>query len=94
MISDKIKELRNRSNMSQVKLSKALNVSRSTVNAWEMGISMPTIKYVIEMSKIFNTTADYILEINNENLLNLSDLSKKQIKAILDIIDCLKNKTE
>ncbi len=94
MISDKIKELRNRSNMSQVKLSKALNVSRSTVNAWEMGISMPTIKYVIEMSKIFNTTTDYILEINNENLLNLSDLSKKQIKAILDIIDCLKNKTE
>lgn len=94
MISDKIKELRNRSNMSQVKLSKALNVSRSTVNAWEMGISVPTIKYVIEMSKIFNTTTDYILEINNENLLNLSDLSKKQIKAILDIIDCLKNKTE
>lgn len=94
MISDKIKELRNRSNMSQVKLSKALNVSRPTVNAWEMGISMPTIKYVIEMSKIFNTTTDYILEINNENLLNLSDLSKKQIKAILDIIDCLKNKTE
>lgn len=53
MISDRIKELRARNNMSQVKLAKALNVSRSTVNAWEMDISMPTIKYIIEMSKIF-----------------------------------------
>lgn len=91
MISDKIKELRARNNMSQVKLAKALNVSRSTVNAWEMEISMPTIKYVIEMSKLFKVTSDYILELDNSNVINLSNLSKKQVQAIMGIVNCFKN---
>lgn len=90
MISDKIKELRARNNMSQVKLAKALNVSRSTVNAWEMEISMPTIKYVIEMSKLFKVTSDYILELDNSNVINLSNLSKKQVQVIMQVIDCFK----
>lgn len=91
MISDKIKELRARNNMSQVKLAKALNVSRSTVNAWEMEISMPTIKYVIEMSKLFKVTSDYILELDNSNVINLSNLNKKQVQAIMGIVNCFKN---
>lgn len=90
MISDRIKELRSINNMSQVKLARNLSVSRSTVNAWEMGISMPTIKYVIEMSSLFNVTSDYILEIDNSNLINLNGLNKKQIKIINDLISCLK----
>ena len=90
MISERIKELRARSNMSQVKLAKALNVSRSTVNAWEMDLSMPTIKYIIEMSKLFNVTSDYILELDNSNVISLSTLNEKQVKAIMNIIDCFK----
>lgn len=92
MISDRIKELRTRNNMSQVKLAKALNVSRSTVNAWEMDLSMPTIKYVIEMTKLFNVTSDYILELDNSNMINLNKLSKKQIQVIMQIIECFNNK--
>ncbi len=90
MISERIKELRARSNMSQVKLAKALNVSRSTVNAWEMDLSMPTIKYVIEIAKLFNVTSDYILELDNSNVISLSTLNEKQVKAIMNIIDCFK----
>ncbi len=90
MISDRIKELRSINNMSQVKLAKKLNVSRSTVNAWEMGISMPTIKYIIEMSSLFNVTSDYILEIDQSNSVSLNGLNKKQIKLINDLINCFK----
>lgn len=92
MISDRIKELRARNNMSQTKLAKALNVSRSTVNAWEMDLSMPTIKYVIEMTKIFKVTSDYILELDNSNMININNLSKKQVRVILQIIECFNNK--
>lgn len=92
MISDRIKELRARNNTSQTKLAKALNVSRSTVNAWEMDLSMPTIKYVIEMTKIFKVTSDYILELDNSNMININNLSKKQVRVILQIIECFNNK--
>lgn len=92
MISERIKELRARNNLSQVKLAKALNVSRSTVNAWEMGISMPTIKYVIEMSNLFKVTSDYILGINSAESISLSGLTKKQVQAIMQIIECFNTK--
>lgn len=90
MISDRIKELRARNNMSQVKLAKELNVSRSTVNAWEMDISMPTVKYIIEMSKLFNVTSDYILELDDSTSISLDKLNKKQIQVIMQLIDCFK----
>ncbi len=90
MISERIKELRTRNNLSQVKLAKVLNVSRSTVNAWEMGISMPTIKYVIEMSNLFKVTSDYILGIDNAESISLNGLNKKQVQSIIQIIDCFK----
>lgn len=92
MISERIKELRARNNLSQVKLAKALNVSRSTVNAWEMGISMPTIKYVIEMSNLFKVTSDYILGIDSTDSISLSGLTKKQVQAIMQIIECFNTK--
>lgn len=55
-----------------------------------MEISMPTIKYVVEMSKLFKVTSDYILELDNSNVINLSNLSKKQVQAIMQVIDCFK----
>ncbi|MDF2865889.1 MAG: putative transcriptional regulator [Clostridia bacterium] len=91
MIADKIKELRERVNLSQTALAKKLQVSRSTVNAWEMSISQPTIKYVIEMSNIFNVSTDNILEMDNSNNLSLKGLNDKQIEAIIKVVDCFKH---
>lgn len=53
MISDTIKTLRERANMSQAALAKKLDVTRSSVNAWEMGLSTPTTQYVVGIAKLF-----------------------------------------
>ena len=42
MICDRIKQLREQAGYSQAQLAKRLDVTRSSVNAWEMGLSMPT----------------------------------------------------
>ena len=91
MISDRIKELRGRDGISQASLAKKLKVSRSTVNAWEMGISMPTIKHVISMTEIFKVTSDYILELNNRHSINLYGLNQNQIRVVTDLVECFKN---
>ena len=39
MIAERIKTLRETNNLTQSALAKKLNVTRSSVNAWEMGIS-------------------------------------------------------
>lgn len=56
-----IKELRKENNMSQTDLAKLLFLSQDTISLWERDKSLPDVKSVIEMSKIFKVTTDYIL---------------------------------
>ena len=42
MVADRIKALREQKKMTQAELAKRLGITRSGVNAWEMGISVPS----------------------------------------------------
>ena len=61
MICDTIKALREKTGLSQSGLAKKLGVTRSAVNAWEMGLSVPTAQYLVELSRLFQVSADYLL---------------------------------
>ena len=62
MLSDSIREHRKRNNMSQDELAEKLGVSRQSVSLWENGQTQPTIDNIIALARIFNTTADELLE--------------------------------
>lgn len=47
MVCDTIKSLRETAGLSQSALAKRLGVTRSSVNAWEMGLSIPTAQYIV-----------------------------------------------
>ena len=66
MICDRIKQLREQAGYSQAQLAKRLDVTRSSVNAWEMGLSMPTTQYVVTLAKLFHVSADYLLGLTDE----------------------------
>ena len=42
MIGDRIKELREQYGMTQTALAKKLGLSRSAINAWELGLGGPS----------------------------------------------------
>ena len=50
MTAERIKILREQAGMSQEKLAKRLGITRSSVNAWEMGISTPSTQYIAELA--------------------------------------------
>lgn len=85
MISHRIKELRERNHLSQAEIAKILGITRSSVNAWELGISVPSTKYVIELAHLFATSSDYLLEIRHEAVLDLSGLDKDSIQILTDM---------
>ena len=60
MLSEMIKSLREDAGFSQSQLAKKLDVTRSSVNAWEMGLSTPTTHYIVELAKLFHVSTDYI----------------------------------
>lgn len=89
-LCERITELRNGIGITQAQLGKKLGVTRSAVNSWEMGLSVPQLKHVIEMAKIFNTTVDSLLSSSKQMVVNISALNPKEQQVILNMVACLK----
>lgn len=88
MIADKIRSLRQRNDWSQTALANKLGITRSSVNAWEMGISVPATSTVVELAGIFHVTTDYLLDVSNSpDVLNLEHLSSQEKALIYGLLD-------
>ena len=87
MIGDTIRALRERAGYSQSELARKLSVTRSSVNAWESGLSAPTAVYIIELSKLFHVTSDFILGLDDSKQINLSGLTEQEIRILYELLD-------
>ncbi|MBR6222743.1 MAG: helix-turn-helix transcriptional regulator [Lachnospiraceae bacterium] len=85
-ISERIKELRESKNLTQADLAKHIGVSRSSVNSWEMGLSLPTIDRLIDLAQLFHVSTDYLLGLKDENKLSIGSLDKEQVDVINRLI--------
>ena len=86
MISDKIRQLREQAGLSQSQLAKKLDVTRSSVNAWEMGLSAPTTQYIVALTKLFHVSADYILGTEAEMSISLRGYTEEEIALVLNLL--------
>ncbi|MDD6441141.1 MAG: helix-turn-helix transcriptional regulator [bacterium] len=86
MVADRIKELRLSNNMTQADVAKKLNITRSSVNAWEMGISIPSTAYIIELSQLFKVSTDYLLGLSTNITLDISSLSEREIQLVYRLV--------
>lgn len=78
-LSKKIYELRKAGNLSQEQLAEKVNVSRQSISKWESGETIPEIDRVIELSKIFNVSTDYLLLSSEvEKLTNRTEQVEKE----------------
>ncbi len=62
ILAEKIFALRRNAGYSQEELAEKLNVSRQSVSKWESASSIPDIGKIIELSKLFGVTTDYLLK--------------------------------
>lgn len=62
ILADKIVTLRKRAGWSQEELAAQLGVSRQSVSKWESAQSVPDMQKVVQMSRLFGVTTDYLLK--------------------------------
>ena len=86
MVADRIKQLRTSNNMTQADLAKKLNITRSSVNAWEMGISIPSTTYIVELSQLFKVSTDYLLGLSNNITLDVSMLNNREVQMLYELV--------
>ncbi len=60
-IGDKILSCRKKAGMSQETLAAQLHISRQAVSRWETGEATPDTEKVIQLSRIFQVSTDYLL---------------------------------
>ena len=92
MVADRIKALREQKGLTQTELSKRLGITRSGVNAWEMGISVPSTQYLVELAGIFHVSTDYLLGVDASSTVGVSGLSEDDIRVVCALIEHLKKK--
>ncbi len=90
MIADRIKNLREDCKLTQSELAKKLNITRSSVNAWEMGVSVPSTTYLIELAQLFHVSTDYLLGLPENNSIDISFLSEEEISILYNLIQYFK----
>lgn len=86
-VGEKISELRNKKDLTQQALARSLGVTRSSVNAWEMGISIPSIEKLIDLAEFFQVSVDYLLGMDNSLKVDISQLSETEKKYVYNLIN-------
>jgi len=93
-IGERIMILRERKGYTQKQLAQRLGISRNAVNLWEMSMSSPSMESLIELSKIFHVSTDYLLGLETEEKIDISDLTEEEKKIIFSLLTYFSNKNE
>ena len=91
MVADRIKHLREKKDMTQTALAKKLNVTRSSVNAWEMGISVPSTSLIVDIARLFQVSTDYLLGISQTSSLDISGLNDREVMLVYELVEYFKS---
>lgn len=92
-LPDKLKQLRTKYKFSQKQVAERLGVSISIISGYETGERTPSAEVLLSLSYLYNCSVDYLLGKTTTEpkfTLNTDGLTDKQIKALKQFIDALK----
>ena len=81
ILADKIIDERKKNGWSQEELAEKLGVSRQSVSKWEGAQSVPDLQRILEMSKLFGVSTDYLLK-DDETVRPVSEVEEDTGKAM------------
>ena len=87
MFGLRLKEIRKVNKLSQRHLAKIINVSEGTISNWERGAGSPSLESLVNICITCNVSANYLLGIEEDFMLNLKGLSPNTIMFICKIVN-------
>ena len=84
-LNERIHDLRERTGITQTDLAMRIGVTRSCVNAWEMGVSKPGLDNLKTLARIFHTTTDYLLGYDDHDTISIEE--KELIMCLIHYIE-------
>ena len=94
MIAEKIRDLRLARGWTQAELARRMGVTRNGINSWEQGLSMPSPASLVDLSKIFSVSTDYLLGVEALKTVNVSGLDDREVALLAELADRLRKKSD
>lgn len=82
-----LKNLRKSYNFTQKQLADKLYVSETTIIRWENNYKTPNIESLVQLSKLYHVTLDYIAGVDENYAIVTDDLTDSQIALLENIIN-------
>ena len=89
---EKLRRLRTEAGITQTELARRLNITKSVVSYYELQERTPSPDILIQLAKIFHVTTDYLLGIEHNKTIDVSDLNEEDMHFLLITIETLRKK--
>ena len=87
-LGNRMKQLRQKANMTQSELARSLNVSSALISAYELGERKPSLDLLAGLADVFGVSSDYLLGLKHHVLYEIEGLSSEEIQVVRKLI-CL-----
>ena len=92
MLGENIRQLRLARGIRQEELGRCLGVSKQSVSNWENGNIMPSVEMLVRLADYFAVRTDFLLGRLEEETLDITGLTARQIAHLRLIADDLREK--
>lgn len=92
MLGQRIGEMRAAFGWSQVELAKRLGVAKQTVSNWENENIQPSIEMLVRLARLFGTTTDYLLGLDQTPRISVEGLPDDVVAHISLLIGDFRNR--
>lgn len=89
-----LRELREKSGMSQRQLAEHIGVSKATVSLYELHQGLPSADVLANAAVLFHVSTDYLLGFDKIERADLSGLDEKDKELVYQLISILRTKNQ
>lgn len=86
LLGKRIKELRNKSKLTQSELAEKVGVTKSTIASYENDSRTPSYEVLIKMASVFKVSTDSLLLGSQSKLLDVQGLTQEQLTLLENLV--------
>lgn len=91
LLGEKLKKLRIDRKLNQSHLAEMMGLATSAISSYESCSRRPSYEILIKYARIFHVSTDYLLGIERQNYLDISDLGSKEKEIVIQVISVFRN---
>ncbi len=89
-----LRNIREKSGLSQKQLAAKVGVSAASVSLYELHERMPNLETLANIAIEFKVTTDYLLGIEKRRVLDISGLDEEEITIVENLVESMRKKNK